>query len=244
MLLRGGRGGASRNEGLIGIGSALENRFQLEGPGGGGIEFPVRVGGDGRVSVGIIGRVIRAEAEAGPGSGFRGERGEKLGLDDAVFVVTPFRPRIGKEDENVGQFGGGWERIEELAGLGFEEEEVGQFRAVAFAAGAGDAVFKEIDADAERLRVRSRVRREVVAVAAADLEREFGARFRAQRVGQKSFQAGETRVAAGEVVGGAGGIFHRAEVAEAHAVAEVQSERRGVLFSLGALRGVAGTQNG
>ena len=193
-------------------------------------QLPVRVSGHNGFGVGKIRRMVRAETEAGPGASLRGEGGEKLRLENPVFMVAALRPRIGKQDENIGQLNGRGKRIEELTGFGFEKEEVGQFRAVAFTAGASDAVFEEVDADAKRVRMRRRISSQVMPMAAADLQRDAGARGGLKRIGQKRFQIGEARIAAGQVIGGANGIFHRAELAEGRAVAEAQSVGRCFYF--------------
>lgn len=186
--------------------------------------------GNRRMSIDKVRLVVGAETETGSKDGLRCQIGEYFGLNDAVFVVTTLWPRIGKEDENVRQHGADRERVEKFASLCFEEEKVFEFSAVAFAAGASDPVFEEVDTDAERLRVRRCVCREKMPMAAADLKRERDAGFGLKCIGQIRFQAGEARVASGEIVGGAGRIFHRAELAEGAAVAEAQRVLRGVLF--------------
>lgn len=98
-----------------------------------------------------IGGVIGAEAQARVDAGARGERRENFGLDEPVFVVAAFWPRIGEQDENIRKGHMGRQRGEEFARLGLEEREM-RFESGAggLAAGARDAFTDEVDADAKR----------------------------------------------------------------------------------------------
>ena len=116
-------------------------------------------------------RVVGPEMQARSRVRTGGKSIEHGRLDEAVFVVAFFRPRVRKEENDfrkAATFGQGEEKFR---GFSLEKGEVFQRGKFAFAIGSFDAFGNEIESDAKFLRERLGVGGEKVPVPAADFER-------------------------------------------------------------------------
>jgi len=68
--------------------------------------------------------VVGSEVDPAPWFGMTGRQGEKIGLQEAILMVTQFWPWVGKQDDEVGDADGGRELLEEEPGLGLDKMEV------------------------------------------------------------------------------------------------------------------------
>lgn len=160
----------AEDEGLEGCGAFLEDGFQLEGPFGGGADFPFGAG-SGEAAGGVeVGGVVGAEKEARAGRQLVGEAVEEGRGEEAVFPMAAFGPGVGEEGEDL--VGGEFRRqvVEEGEGVGLEPMDVFQSGAGGFAGGAGEAVGEEVNAEAEAFGAGLGEGGEEVAVAAAEFE--------------------------------------------------------------------------
>ncbi len=184
-------------------GAALENRFLLKGPGqrGCGRDVPARVRSHRGTGIEKIGRVIRAKTKPCRGLSAGGEQIEKRGLDDAVFMMTPLRPRVGKKNKYVCKRDLGREAFEEFVGLGLIKEDVRETGAVALFFAAFDPVSDQIDTHTRNSGMSCTIGVEKMAMAAANLQRDRGGLRRRRRHGmvlrELSAQSGHPRVAVG-----------------------------------------------
>lgn len=144
--------------------------------------------------------MIGAEVQRRAWPGERREGVEQTRLHHTVFPVTAFRPRIGKQHKHPPEAGSGrksGERGEEQRGFGLHEGEIAQLRAHRLALGPGDAVGQEVEPHAKLVRMRRGVGIQVVAVTAAQFERERRACGQARK--KVLAQGGEALVANGVV---------------------------------------------
>lgn len=131
-------------------------------------------------------RMVGAEVQARSRVSARGEAVEHFRLNEPVFVVAFFRPRIREKEKDfrkAATFGQGEEKFRRFR---FEKCEIGQPGEFAFAVGAFDTFRNEVEPEAELLRERLRVSGEKMPVPATDFERE-SARSR-NDIGGKRFQ--------------------------------------------------------
>ena len=137
---------------------------------------------------------------------------QNVGLHEPVFVVAAFGPRIWKQDKHSPKHDLRWQRGDELSGFGFEENEIGQLGAVAFAHSAFHSITNEIDANAKLCRMRCGVICKEMSVTGAYLERD--AWVRSEQIGQLMLESFTTGSAAGDELGGSGGMVHAYELAD------------------------------
>lgn len=112
-------------------GALLKHRLELKSP-----RFiddlPLRMFANsrrgGREIVGIVGPEIEPHPLPCP----LGDPGQKIRLHQAVLVVSPFRPWIGKQHEDRREPGVFRQGSEEVIGAGVEEVKIGQARPVFF----------------------------------------------------------------------------------------------------------------
>ena len=161
---------------------------------------------------GEIGGIVRAEAQIGSGFCAFGECLEKAGLHDPIFVMTALRPWIRKKDKDTLENNLRWKCGDAFCGFGFEENEIGQLGAVAFAHSAFHSITNEIDANAKLCRMRCGVICKEMSVTGAYLERD--AWVRSEQIGQLMLESFTTGSAAGDELGGSGGMVHAYELAD------------------------------
>lgn len=159
------------DERLVAGSPGLKDGFQFEGP---GIvdALPFRMGFDSGADFREIRRVIGAKIEASSLRRPLMHPIEKKGLKQAVFVVSPFRPRIWEEDEYGRKSDRRWQSPKEIVRIGVHEMEMVEFSAVAFPNRADDALSGDINANAGRLGVGCGIARQKMPVSAADLPHE------------------------------------------------------------------------
>ena len=114
--------------------------------------------------------VVGTEIKHGAGTGTFGPQIEGRVLNNPVFVVAFFRPRIEEKQEKLVEHDLRRQGFEEFFGVGFEKIDIAQAGEIAFAQGAFDALGNQVDTDAIFLRESGTVRGEKVPVTAADFE--------------------------------------------------------------------------
>lgn len=154
--------------------AGLKDGFVLERPRSGGINPPSlqarEQGGDGAEILAMIRPEIQAGTLPCPvGNGFK-----KAGLQQAVFVVTFFWPRIGKQDPDLGQGDEVWQRIDQLPGFSLEEMAVGEPGSRGLSFGSLNALADQVHPEAKGLSKFPGVAREKMAVPGADLQSNGG----------------------------------------------------------------------
>ncbi len=112
---------------------------------------------------------ISAKMQAATGSGPRRNRVEKVGLQDAMFVMPEFGPWIRKEDEERGDASVRRQAFQEESGIGPKEMEIGEAGTVALTTRALDSLSHQVYAHADPLGMRGRIRRQKVPVSTPDL---------------------------------------------------------------------------
>ncbi len=151
-------------------GAGLEYGYWLKRPLGSRIDAPSLQARDQCSYCPEIFIVVRPEIQAGTLPCPACDQLKEAGLQQTVFVVTFFRPRVGKQNPEFVEGNTGGQRINQLAGLGLDEMAVGELGALCLALRAPDPVADHIHADTEGLGKFRGVVREEVAVPAADLE--------------------------------------------------------------------------
>lgn len=127
-------------------------------------------GGDSLKIFHVIGPETKTRAlPCPPGNGFK-----KTGLQQAVLVVAFFRPRIWKQNPDLGKGDGVGQGIDQFAGFGLDKVAVGELGAFGFAPGTPNPVADQVHADAEGLGMFRGVAREKVPVTRADFQDDDG----------------------------------------------------------------------
>jgi hypothetical protein len=152
--------------------------------------------------------VVGAETQIGSSRGASCDCLQKIGLHEPVFVMTAFRPRIGKQHEDSLEDNLRRKCGDKLSGFGFEENEIGELGAIAFARGPFHAVAEQIEANAKLFWMRRRVIGEKMPMSRADFERD--AWVCGEQICQLVLEFIAAGVAAGDEFGGAGWIVHAA----------------------------------
>ncbi len=135
------------------VGSAgLEDGFVFEGPQGGGIELPClqrRDQGGNLVEIlTMISPKIETTSLPHPAS----NEFKKVCPQQAVFMVTFFRPRIRKQNPNLGKPDARGQRIDQFARLGPDKVAIIEPGALGFSFRALNALTDNIHAKAEVVR--------------------------------------------------------------------------------------------
>jgi len=164
------------HQGVIAGGAGLENSFRFERPAGSGFNSPRRhvrkFGGDGVKIFPVVRPEIKEGALPCPTrQGFK-----KARLQQAVLVMTFFRPWIRKQNPDLSKGDGIRQRIDQLAGLGLDKVAVGELGALGLALGAPDPVADEVNAEAKGLRTGFGIARQEMSVPGTNLEHQGGGR--------------------------------------------------------------------
>jgi hypothetical protein len=128
-----------------------------------------------------IARIVGGEAQLAAIDHRRGEEIERCRRDDAALVVAQLRPGIGKEDEDAGQYRLG-QRRQEQPRIVYEEPDIADVLPLDVGKQLDDAVLEDLAADKALARRRRGLRRQMLAGAKADLERD--------RLGRRGEQRG------------------------------------------------------
>jgi hypothetical protein len=115
---------------------------------------------------------VGAEIQAAIRDGLRRRDVQELGLYYPVFMMPCLRPRVGKQHENLSRSYIGWQGLKEQSSVGMDEVELAQARTLSLSSSATDPVAHDVYADAEISRMGLGVRREKMAMAAADFPSE------------------------------------------------------------------------
>src|SRR5581483_9333401 len=153
----------------MGGGAGLKDRRRLERPGRAGIELPGGMRGDHATGLREITAVIGTKIEASPLPRPRRQGMEKRGLDQAVLMVPPLWPGVGKKDENLAERRARRQRLEKIVRRRVEKMQVAECSPVALALGPGNPFGLQIEPQTELFGMRRGISGEEMAVAAADL---------------------------------------------------------------------------
>ena len=118
--------------------------------------------------------MIRPEIQAGPLPRPGCDRFKERGLQQAVFMVTFFGPRVGKQDPEFGEGGAGRQRIDQLPGFRLDKVAVSELGPLGLALRPPDPVTDQVHPEAETLGIFRRVAGQKMAVSRADLQRDGG----------------------------------------------------------------------
>jgi hypothetical protein len=186
----------------------LEYGFVLEGPSFGSVgqELPLRMQSENRLGVFVVRSEISAKVESRSLPCPTRHRSEKVGLHDAMFVVTELGPRIGEKNEEAREGHVRRQGLEKKPRLGMDKVEVGELGAVAFAEGAADSFAHNVDPDAELPGVGLGIGGEEMAMSAAYFPSKLGVRREDLRM--PLAQIATTGCHAFKKLGGASWIFH------------------------------------
>ncbi len=121
-------------------------------------------------------------------------------------MVTTFWPRVGKQNENIGDLGRLRKRVQKLERLRPQKNKIFESGSAAFSFGPFEAVDDDVNPDAKLVRARCRVRVEEMPVATADFEGD--PRMNPKNLGHLLVESGATFFRAREVREGASRIFH------------------------------------
>jgi hypothetical protein len=153
-------------------GALLENGGFVERPLRGRRLRPVGMLPDEGEDVAIIRLVIGAEVEGRTLGCACGHGREKFLVHHAILVMAAFRPGIREENEDRGEAGAIGHHGEKIRGVGADELEVAETRAIPLSISPGDSIRRDIDTYADLVGVGLGIRREEVAVPTSDFPDE------------------------------------------------------------------------
>ena len=168
-----------------------------------------------QLDFGEIGRVIRAKKQRRPRPGVLRDIVKKPRLQQTVFMVSLFRPRVGEKHINSREPGIGWQHFQKEAGLGPHEMQAVESSPVAFLGGAAYAMEVDIDANTIFCGMGFGVSRQEVPMAAANLPDEMSPRrqqmsdFRAQGFSSLSHTCEIRRIGRVAILPGVAPFFDR-----------------------------------
>jgi len=118
--------------------------------------------------------MIRPEIQPGTLPCPAGQGFKKAGLQQAVFMMAFFRPRIGKQHPDFPEGDTRGQCIDQFAGLGLDKVTMGEPGALSLALGPADPVADHVHADAEGCGKFRGIAGEKMTVPAADFQCEDG----------------------------------------------------------------------
>ena len=153
-----------------------------------------------------IGFVVGPEVDAGLIGGPELDMIEERGLNQSVFVVPFFGPRVGKEDEDVPEKLSRREGLKKKARICLDEVQVVRLGPPLLSRRPLNAIALDIDADTEFVRMGLGVGHEKVTMPAAELTDERGGlgKYRGKRGAERGPPVFQER----QKAFGAGRIFH------------------------------------
>ena len=171
-----------------------------------GRDFPRRMLLEKRLGFAEIRLVVGPKKEPRPLPCAARDDFEKIRLKQAIFVMPAFWPRIREENINIGQRRAWREAIHEVASLGVNEVEIGEFRPISLPEGPRDAFPADVEAEAKLIWVRGGIRGEKMTMAAAKLADEMGRRRK--QACNLPLQIAAPLRQAGQILGRPNGVIH------------------------------------